>query len=146
MFGSKKSEKINGEQKAGSINIIGLGTEINGDLNTKSDIRIDGKIVGNVRSKAKVVVSASGEVIGDIFSESAELSGNISGDVTTSEILFLKTTANLKGDVFSNKLVVESGANLIGKCQTGITQTKSMLKNALDGTEGKQTERREATA
>lgn len=145
MFG-KKSEKISGEQKAGSINIIGLGTEISGDLNTKSDIRIDGKITGNVKSKAKVVISATGEVVGDIFSESAELSGKVSGDVTTSELLFLKATANLNGDVYSNKLVVESGANLVGKCQTGITQTKSILKNSLDATEQRQAERREATA
>ena len=146
MFGNKKAEKISVEQKAGSINIIGLGTEINGDLSTKSDIRIDGKIVGSVKSKAKVVISASGEVVGNIFSESAELSGKVSGDVTTSELLFLKATAYLKGDVFSHKLVVESSANLIGKCQTGITHTKSILKTSLDGTEEKQTAQREATA
>lgn len=146
MFGNKKSEKLSGEQKAGSINIIGQGTEINGDLNTKSDIRIDGKIIGNLKSKAKVVISATGEVVGDIFSESAEISGKVTGDVTTGEILFLKATANLKGDVFSNKLVVESGANLIGKCQTGITQTKSILKTSLNESEQKQAERREATA
>lgn len=146
MFGSRKAQKINGEQKAGSINIIGFGTEINGDLSTKGDIRIDGKIIGNVKSKAKVVISISGEVLGDIFSESAELSGKISGDVTTTEILFLKATASLTGDVYSNKLVVESGANLIGKCQTGITQTKSILKPSIDETEEKQPGRREATA
>lgn len=146
MFGSKKAEKVNGELKAGSINIVGFGTEINGDLSTKGDIRIDGKITGSVKSKAKVVVSATGEVVGDIFSESAEISGKITGDITTSEILFLKATANLKGDIFSNKLVVESGANLVGKCQTGITQTKSILKTSADGTGERPTERREATA
>ncbi|HTN19426.1 MAG TPA: polymer-forming cytoskeletal protein [Pelobium sp.] len=146
MFGNKKAEKVNGEQKAGSINIIGLGTEIKGDLTTKGDIRIDGKITGSVKSKAKVVVSTSGEVEGDIFSESAEISGKVSGDVATSEILFLKATANLKGDVFSNKLVVESGANLVGNCQTGITQTKSILKPSLDGATERQAEKREATA
>ena len=145
MFGRKKAENVNGDQKAGSINIIGLGTEINGDLNTKGDIRIDGKITGTVKSKAKVVVSATGEVIGNIFSESAEISGKISGDINTGEILFLKATATLIGDIFSNKLVVESGANLTGNCQTGITQTKSMLKTSFDGaTERKSA--REATA
>ncbi|RKD12875.1 hypothetical protein BCY91_11585 [Pelobium manganitolerans] len=134
MFGNKKAEKLSGEQKAGSINIIGLGTEIAGDLSTKGDIRIDGKITGDVKSKAKVVVSGSGEVIGNILSESAEISGKITGDVNTSEVLFLKSTATLNGDVFSNKLVVESGANLTGRCQTGISQTKSIFtKN--DGAE-----------
>ena len=145
MFGRKKEENVNGDQKAGSINIIGLGTEINGDLSTKGDIRIDGKITGTVKSKAKVVVSNTGEVVGDIFSESAEVSGKISGDVNTSEILFLKATATLTGDIFSNKLVVESGANLTGNCQTGISQTKSILKTSLNGATEKQSAR-EATA
>lgn len=135
MFGKKNSATIQGEQKAGSINIIGVGTEITGDLSTKGDVRIDGKITGNVKSKAKVVIGSTGEVIGNIISESAEVSGFVSGDLNTSEILFLKATANVKGDISSNKLVVENGANLSGHCQTGISQTKSITKNQIDGRE-----------
>jgi cytoskeletal protein CcmA (bactofilin family) len=132
MFLNKKKEATIGDEKAGSINIIGLGTEISGDLSTKGDIRIDGKITGSVKSKAKVVVGITGEVIGDIFSESAEVAGIVNGNVNTSELLFLKATANLKGNVFSNKLVVENGAKLTGHCQTGLTQTKSISKNQAD--------------
>jgi len=135
MFGKKNSASIQGDQKAGSINIIGVGTEITGDLSTKGDIRIDGKITGDVKSKAKVVIGSTGEVIGNINSESAEVSGFVTGNLNTSEILFLKATANVKGNVSSNKLVVENGANLSGHCQTGISQTKSITKNQIDGRE-----------
>ena len=135
MFGKKNSASIQGDQKAGSINIIGVGTEITGDLSTKGDIRIDGKITGDVKSKAKVVIGSTGEVIGNINSESAEVSGFVTGNLNTSEILFLKATANVKGNVSSNKLVVENGANLFGHCQTGISQTKSITKNQIDARE-----------
>ena len=135
MFGIKNSATTQGDQKAGSINIIGIGTEITGDLSTKGDIRIDGKITGDVRSKAKVVIGSTGEVIGNINSESAEVSGFVIGNLYTSEILFLKATANVKGNVSSNKLVVENGANLSGHCQTGISQTKSITKNQIDARE-----------
>ena len=135
MFGKKNSATIQGDQKAGSINIIGVGTEITGDLSTKGDIRIDGKITGDVKSKAKVVIGNTGEVTGNIISESAEVSGFVTGDLNTSEILFLKATANVKGNVSSNKLVVENGANLSGHCQTGISQTKSITKTQIDGRE-----------
>ena len=135
MFGKKNSASIQGDQKAGSINIIGVGTEITGDLSTKGDIRIDGKITGDVKSKAKVVIGSTGEVIGNIISESAEVSGFVTGNLNTSEILFLKATANVKGNVSSNKLVVENGANLSGHCQTGISQTKSITKNQIDARE-----------
>ena len=135
MFGIKNSATTQGDQKAGSINIIGIGTEITGNLSTKGDIRIDGKITGDVKSKAKVVIGSTGEVIGNIISESAEVSGFVTGDLNTSEILFLKSTANVKGNVSSNKLVVENGANLSGHCQTGISQTKSITKTQIDGRE-----------
>ena len=135
MFGKKNSASLQGDQKAGSINIIGIGTEITGDLSTKGDIRIDGKITGDVKSKAKVVIGSTGEVIGNIISESAEVSGFVTGNLNTSEILFLKATANVKGNVSSNKLVVENGANLSGHCQTGISQTKSITKNQIDARE-----------
>ncbi|TKC00228.1 bactofilin family protein [Pedobacter cryophilus] len=135
MFKKKKEASLQGEQKAGSINIIGVGTEINGDLSTKGDVRIDGKIIGDVSSKAKVVIGTTGEVIGNIYSESAEISGSVNGNLNITEILFLKATANVKGNVASNKFVVENGANLTGHCETGITQTKSIIINNLDGRE-----------
>ena len=135
MFKKKKEASLQGEQKAGSINIIGVGTEITGDLSTKGDVRIDGKIYGDVSSKAKVVIGITGEVIGNIYSESAEISGSINGNLSITETLFLKSTAIVNGNVASDKFVVENGANLTGHCETGITQTKSILINNLDGRE-----------
>jgi cytoskeletal protein CcmA (bactofilin family) len=145
MFKIKKENILQGELKAGSINIIGVGTEIKGDLSTSGDVRIDGKIIGDINSKAKVVIGMTGEVIGNVFSESAEISGLIKGDLTITEILFLKSTANVTGNVASNKFVVENGANLTGHCQTGITQTKSINNTTSDGRE-QNPSKREASA
>ncbi|MBK0382743.1 polymer-forming cytoskeletal protein [Pedobacter sp. SD-b] len=144
MFKNRKTEITDKELKAGSINIVGLGTEIKGNLNTKGDVRIDGKIEGNIISKAKVVIGSTGEVIGNINSESAEINGKVNGNICTAEILFLKATSSLIGDISSNKLVVENGANLTGQCQTGISQTKSIHKPIFNGPEA--IGKREATA
>jgi cytoskeletal protein CcmA (bactofilin family) len=145
MFNRKKENTLQGDLKAGSINIIGIGTEIKGDLNTKGDVRIDGKIIGDLSSKAKVVIGTTGEVIGNIYSESAEILGLVKGDLSITETLFLKATANVNGNVSSNKILVENGANLTGHCQTGITQTKSIIKPNLDGRE-EISSKREASA
>jgi cytoskeletal protein CcmA (bactofilin family) len=142
IFGKKKENSAK-DLKAGSINIVGLGTNINGDLETKGDIRIDGKITGDVKSKAKVVVGATGEIIGNINAESAEVCGNVTGDIATTEILFLKESAFINGNILANKLVVENGAVIKGYCETGISQTKSIIKNNL---EIEEKTRREATA
>jgi len=122
----RKENTLQGEQKAGSVNIVGVGTEITGDLTTKGDIRVDGKIVGEVKSKAKVVVGATGTITGNIFSNSAEISGEVNGNIDTIEILFLKASAKVNGNIASNQLVIENGANFTGYCQTGLSQTKSI--------------------
>ena len=144
MFQKKKEDTLKGEQKAGSINIVGVGTEIKGDLETSGDIRIDGKIIGNLLSRAKVVIGQTGEVSGNINSDSAEISGLVNGNISSSEILYLKATAKVNGDLSSNKLVVENGAHFTGHCQTGLSQTKSITekKSLFDV----RAERQEATA
>lgn len=145
MFKRKKEDAEQRDQKAGSINIIGVGTEIHGDLSTRGDVRIDGKITGEVKSKAKVVIGNTGEVIGDISSHSAELSGSVKGNIQATEILFLKATAKVHGNISANKLVVENGAHFTGHCQTGLSQTKSIATKQ-DASRGNQSEEKEAVA
>jgi cytoskeletal protein CcmA (bactofilin family) len=135
MFNKKKEIALDGDLKSGSINIIGIGTEIDGNLITKGDIRIDGKIIGDVSVKAKVVIGISGEVIGNLIGENAEIAGLVNGDINITETLYITATAQVKGNISSNKLMIAQGAQLTGYCQTGITQTKSILKANLN--EGK---------
>ena len=145
MFQKKKENNLEKEQKAGSVNIVGLGTEIVGNLMTSGDIRVDGKIKGEVISKAKAVIGQTGEVLGDIHANTAEISGSVKGDINTKELLYLKATANITGNVYCNKLVIENGANLTGFCKTGLSQTKSIVENTLE--HGRiQGEKEEATA
>ena len=47
---------------------------------------------------------------GDVVSQNADVSGNIRGKINVTELLFLKSTANMMGDIVTGKLVVEVGA------------------------------------
>lgn len=144
MFYKKKENALQGEQKAGSVNIVGVGTEIAGNLITKGDIRVDGQIIGDVKSKAKVVVGVTGIITGNVLSNSAEIAGQVNGNISSIEMLFLKASAKVYGDISSNQLVIENGANFTGYCQTGISQTKSISKENVSGKQF--SEKEEATA
>ncbi len=138
-----QKKKIDGDaQKTASVNIVGDGTDIHGNLTTKGDVRIDGKVKGDVSSKAKVVIGQTGEVEGNIYSHEAEISGKVIGNVEIIETLFLKASATLKGNIISNKLVIENGADFNGYCQTGVSQTKSIF----DGRESEIGNQKEAIA
>lgn len=107
------------ENTSSSINLIGAGTVIEGDIRSNGDIRIDGTVHGKVISKAKVVVGSTGTVDGDVTCQSSDLSGTIKGKMSVAELLFLKSSAKIIGDIVTGKLVVEVGATFTGSCNMG---------------------------
>ncbi|HRH02192.1 MAG: polymer-forming cytoskeletal protein [Bacteroidetes bacterium] len=109
-----------------SINLIGAGTVINGEVISNGDIRVDGTVIGSVSSKGKVVIGTTGNIEGEIVCQNADVSGKISGNISVAEILSLKASANLVGDIIASKLSIEPGANFMGSCSMGGT-IKNML-------------------
>ncbi len=99
-----------------SINLIGKSTTITGDIHSTSDLRIDGKIIGNINIKAKLVVGATAQIEGNINAEHADISGEVNGNVVVNGLLFLKATAKLKGDIEVDKIIIEQNAHFIGTC------------------------------
>ncbi len=136
MFDKNKPEatKTN-EVASSSINLIGAGTTIEGDVKSNGDIRIDGTVIGTVTSKAKVVVGSTGIIEGDINCQNADISGTVKGKTNVSDMLFLKSSARITGDILSSKLVVESGASFTGSCNMGpvIKDIKSVDHKATNG-------------
>lgn len=102
-----------------SVNILGEGTEIKGDLTTNGDIRIDGALKGTVRCNGKLVIGTSGKVEGDIFCQNADISGEAKAHVTVYELLTLKASAIVNGDINTQKLAIEPGAVFTGACNMG---------------------------
>ena len=52
----------NNESENNAINLLGIGTEITGDINSNGDIRIDGTLIGNIITKGKVVIGQTGKL------------------------------------------------------------------------------------
>ncbi len=100
-------------------NMIGSGTKISGNIETNGDIRIDGEIEGNILSKGKVVIGPNGKVKGEINCENSEVSGGVEGKVLVSELLSLKASSKVLGDIITAKLTIEPGAIFTGKCEMG---------------------------
>lgn len=108
--------KINGPESSPSINFLGNGTTIKGNIKSNGDFRIDGVLNGSINSKGKVVVGPSGRVEGEIVCQNADISGEIHVKIVVHELLTLKSTAILKGDIFTNKLAIDPGAKFTGSC------------------------------
>lgn len=116
-----------------SVNIIGNGTEIKGDIKSNGDLRIDGIIKGTIQASGKVVVGSTGKVEGEIICQNADISGEVKAHIKVTELLSLKANATVSGDIFTNKLAIEPGAVFTGACKMGNQENS-------DGKSGQPTE------
>lgn len=109
--------KIYEEEPNGAVvNVISAGTMITGDVVCTGDLRIDGNIKGNVSSRAKVVVGQRGVIDGDIKCASIEIEGNVKANISATDLLSMRSTSNLVGNITVGKLAIEPGANFAGTC------------------------------
>jgi cytoskeletal protein CcmA (bactofilin family) len=112
-----------------SSNIIGQGTQLEGNLHTTGNLRIEGKVIGAITTKAKLVLGATSWVKGNLIAQNAEIGGEVQGTIEVSGLLILKPTAIVQGDIITNKLVFEEGAKFNGKCKMDSHSKQTTLNN-----------------
>jgi cytoskeletal protein CcmA (bactofilin family) len=138
MFNSKEAKKEIMEISNSNTHIA-KGTQLTGNLETAGNIRIEGRITGNVICKAKVVLGDPAAVIdGNLLSQNAEIYGEVKGTVEITELLTLKASAVIHGDIITSKMVVEAGAVFNGTCKMGNAPKEIKLG---ENTNGKPAER-----
>ncbi|MBP7808599.1 MAG: polymer-forming cytoskeletal protein [Bacteroidia bacterium] len=109
----------NSNAEASAINLIGLGTQIIGDIISAGDVRIDGSLNGNIKLNGRLVVGPNGKIEGNVICQNADISGEVKGTVEVVEMLALKATAKILGDMITGKLSIEPGAVFTGSCNMG---------------------------
>jgi cytoskeletal protein CcmA (bactofilin family) len=120
MFNSKTgSESSKSTSGSGMPNHINSDTVIEGSIKASGNLRIDGKLTGSLECKGRVVIGAMGLVEGEIRCENAEIEGNIKANIVVSDLLSLKSSAKVQGDIVTKKLAIEPGAMFSGSCTMG---------------------------
>ena len=110
-MGQNKQEHLQGGTLTHLSKISG-GTVITGDITSDGDFRIDGTVNGNITTAGRIVVGAGATVTGDIRCMAAEIEGTVIGMLYVGDILSLKGTAVVKGEISTSRLSVEVGAKV----------------------------------
>jgi len=97
-------------------NRIVEGTQIQGNIHSPGDIRIDGHVKGNLSVGGKLVVGPGGAVAGEIRAQEASLAGRVLGKLEIKGLTTLLQSANVQADLNTGQLAVESGAQFTGTC------------------------------
>jgi cytoskeletal protein CcmA (bactofilin family) len=97
--------------------IVGPSVKIEGDLKSNGNLRIDGSVVGKVKTAQNLMVGESAHISADVEAENATVYGVIQGNVKVTGGLSLGNTGKILGDISCGRLKVEEGAYFAGKCQ-----------------------------
>ena len=110
------NEKKESPNPVGERNIIAKNSSLVGDIKSDGDFRVDGKIEGTIQTSGRVVIGKDGYVSGTIDCTNADIEGTFSGKLIVDQVLSLKSTADISGDVILGKLSVEPGAVFNATC------------------------------
>ncbi len=114
MFSEKKNNSL--IESRAQQNKISEGTKIVGDINAAGGIRVEGQVEGTVTTPGKVVIGQTGELIGRLFCDNADIEGRVIGKLHINGTLTLRATAHIEGEVTVAKLAVEPGATFNASC------------------------------
>lgn len=119
---TKTAEPIN----PGKINSIMEGTSIEGEIKSDSNLRIDGRVKGTIQVRGRLIVGQTGVIEGEVTCQSSDIEGTVLGRVNCQDLLSLKATAKLQGDINTKKLAIEPGAVFTGNCSMAGGVVKEM--------------------
>ncbi|MBK8493262.1 MAG: polymer-forming cytoskeletal protein [Saprospirales bacterium] len=99
--------------------VISKDTVIEGNFSAEQDVRIDGTIKGDVRCTKRIVIGETGKVVGKVNAESAVVMRAINGEIAILDLLQLKATALVDGNLQAKSILVEEGGRYLGECRVG---------------------------
>lgn len=123
----KKSKKKKKSGSSPSVNMLSEGAKVKGEIHVKDDIRIAGKLEGDLITKGKAIVTSSGTVDGNIRGVYADIAGTIEGEIRISDKIVIRKTAIIKGNVFTKTLLVEEGAQFDGSLRMSQDNEENIL-------------------
>ncbi|MAN27027.1 MULTISPECIES: bactofilin family protein [Mesonia] len=116
MFSDNKKSRGLSSEGLKEQNKIAQGTTITGSIEGKGSFRIEGKVEGTLKTAGKIVVGKTGYIDGEVECENADFEGKFSGKLVVKNMLSLKSTANIEGEVIIGKLSVDPDATFNAKC------------------------------
>jgi cytoskeletal protein CcmA (bactofilin family) len=115
------------EASASMATILAAGTEIKGKIQSNGDIRIDGLLIGDIHTNARVLVGSSGEVQGDIQAQHADILGKVNGNLKIADLLCLKGNCTVNGNIYTGQLQVDPSASFNGECHMGKAEAMAQV-------------------
>jgi cytoskeletal protein CcmA (bactofilin family) len=104
---------------------IGKSVVIKGELSGSEDLFLDGLVEGTIALKGNsLTVGPNGNVKASVDAKGVVVQGKLEGNIQASDRVELRKSANVTGDIATQRISIEEGAFLKGKVDIHRTDTK----------------------
>jgi cytoskeletal protein CcmA (bactofilin family) len=104
---------------AATRNVLSTDVEIKGTVKFTNDLVVDGKIEGEIHSDGNLTVGENARIKAEIKTATVVVYGKVHGNLTASDRVELKASAEVVGDIRAKTLSIEAGAIFVGKSTVG---------------------------
>lgn len=132
MFGNRKQSQavppatLNGKPET----VIGANTSFVGTLKSDGNIRIDGRVEGDVEILGNLIIGETGQVIATVKAQNVHVSGAVKGEITAVEQLEISPTGKVWGDITTAALHIEPGGLFRGQSAMSTNIDEPLLLEA----------------
>ena len=99
--------------------LVGVDTQINGDVHFSGGLRVDGAIRGDVSepnaSPGTLILSENGSIEGAVTASKIVINGKVTGTVKAGQFIEMQSKARIIGDLHYKSLEMHTGAVIEGK-------------------------------
>jgi cytoskeletal protein CcmA (bactofilin family) len=95
---------------------IGTALTVEGKVISTQDLTIDGTVEGTIElGNHGLTIGSSAKIKADLVAQTITISGTVTGNVTATNIVDLRATGSVEGDITTPRLVMADGAIIKGK-------------------------------
>jgi len=112
--------------------VIGEGSVFEGKFYIHGSLQIDGRFEGQIKTKEQVIVGEKGKVKTDIAAKRVIVAGTVIGNIEAEEIVFLRATGRVLGNIKAPKVHVDEGVVVQGVISVSAGQKKDVKEIVME--------------
>ncbi len=96
--------------------ILASDIAFSGNIKFAKPFMIRGTVSGSIDATSDLVVDTGAVVHAGISATKVLVRGEVVGDITARDMIFISSTGSVRGDILSKQVVLEPGSKFSGKC------------------------------
>lgn len=100
------------------MSLLGKTLVVKGEVLSKDDITIEGRVEGPVSCEgAAVTIASTATIVGDLIARDVTVMGQMSGQIVATEVVDVRVEGAVTGKVVAERFILNEGATFNGRVE-----------------------------